>query len=86
MRWLCRPPPTPPADKDKDGRISMEDLEISLRHVAVACPKTRCVYRCNSHGKIAQDLFSRAVSEGDRWGPKPSFPLRNFTPFYTRSL
>lgn len=42
----------------------MQDLEASLRHVAVACPTSRCIYRCNS--RIAHELYERTQVMGDR--------------------
>lgn len=32
-------------DKDKEGKISLENLDRSLAHVAVCDPSTRCIYR-----------------------------------------
>ena len=53
-----------PADKNNDGSISVEELEASLRHVAVKCPTTRCIYRCNR--KVAHELFERIAGQGER--------------------
>lgn len=52
-------------DRDKDGRISVEDLDSSLAHVAVCCPNTRCVYRCNRRGKAAE-LLKKAGFDSNR--------------------
>ena len=51
-------------DKNNDGSISMEELEASLRHVAVKCPTSRCVYRCDR--KVAHELFERIAGQGER--------------------
>eukprot|EP00798_Chlamydomonas_sp_ICE-L_P016146 gene16146-22304_t len=54
-------------DKDGDGKISVEDLNLSLTHVIIQCPATRCVYK-SSNCKIpactisAQNLLSTARS------------------------
>ena len=58
------PAALPNADKNNDGSISVEELEASLRHVAVKCPTTRCIYRCNR--KVAHELFERIAGQGER--------------------
>ncbi len=47
-----------PRHADKDGHISVEDLDASLEHVAVCCPRTRCIYR-RPHS-MAKELLKRA--------------------------
>ncbi|MEW5310696.1 MAG: hypothetical protein WDW38_002467 [Sanguina aurantia] len=56
-------------DKDNDGKISVEDLDASLAHVVVLCPKTRCVYK--SRRKMAACLMSKA-QQGN--GTAPASP------------
>ncbi len=57
---------TPPAfAADKDGHISIADLDASLAHVAVCCPKTRCVYRCRR--RLVGDLLRTVDLAGSRW-------------------
>lgn len=52
-------------DQDQDGRISFDDLDTSLSHVAVCCPNTRCVYR--TRGEVVHELMSRLDAGTDRW-------------------
>lgn len=59
-RPLAIKPSTTLWHADGDGRISVADLDASLAHVAVCCPKTRCVYRCRS--KVAHNLLAKAAN------------------------
>lgn len=45
----------------------MEDLEASLGHVSVCCPKTRCVYRC--HKRMAHELFVKVAGTQPQAAP-----------------
>ncbi|GAX78662.1 hypothetical protein CEUSTIGMA_g6100.t1 [Chlamydomonas eustigma] len=44
-------------DTNGDGQISVKELESSLRHIAITCPTSRCISRCNK--KMAKEMFSR---------------------------
>ncbi|KAL6751074.1 hypothetical protein V8C86DRAFT_734268 [Haematococcus lacustris] len=59
-------------DKDRDGRISAEDLETTLAHVAVCCPRTRCVYRCPR--SMAHAMLQRTKAAGQTDGSSVDFP------------
>ena len=51
---------------DGDGVISVEDLDLSLGHVSICCPTSRCVYRTRQD--VVQGLISKLGFEGNRWG------------------
>lgn len=51
-------------DLDGDGMISANDLEVSLAHVRVRCPTSRCVYQ--SRRACVQELLARADLDGDK--------------------
>jgi len=49
---------------DRDGEISPEDLDLSLQHVSICCPNTRCVMRCRQ--EVVADLVARIDADGSR--------------------
>lgn len=51
-------------DVDGDGRIDAADLEFSLSHVRVSCPKTNCTYRCRKN--CIQDLVAKVDMNNDK--------------------
>ncbi|KIY98021.1 Calcium-binding carrier protein SCaMC-1-A [Monoraphidium neglectum] len=51
-------------DRDRDGVISYEDLDLSLQHVTICCPNTRCVLRCRQ--QVVGELLRRLDTDGSR--------------------
>lgn len=49
---------------DRDGEISVEDLDLSLRHVTICCPASRCLLRCRE--SVIKDLVARLDANGSR--------------------
>jgi hypothetical protein len=44
--------------------ISYEDLDLSLQHVTICCPNTRCVLRCRQ--QVVGELLRRLDTDGSR--------------------
>ncbi|GFH19239.1 calcium-binding carrier protein SCaMC-1-A [Haematococcus lacustris] len=57
---------------NRDGRISAEDLETTLAHVAVCCPRTRCVYRCPRSMAHAMLQRTKAAGQTDGRSERPA--------------
>lgn len=51
-------------DSDGDGVISVKDLEVSLAHVRVKCPTSRCVYQ--SRRGCVQEMLEKVDVDGDK--------------------
>ena len=51
-------------DVDGNGRIDALDLELSLSHVRVCCPKSSCTYRCRKD--CIRDLVAKVDVNNDK--------------------